>query len=78
LKEATHLFISESDPGIGDGKVDELAVVVFLLDSSSHDDFAFLRELDSVVAEIDKDLTEAKRIALGMSGDGGVDIKDKF
>src|SRR2546421_9218036 len=78
LEEAAHLLVGETDAGIGDGEVDELAVVVFLLDSSSYDDFALFGEFYSVVAEIDEDLTEAKRIALRMSGDCGIDVKNKF
>src|SRR6266850_2126176 len=78
LEEAAHLLVGETDAGIGDGEVDDLAVVVFLLDSSSYDDFALFGELYSVVAEIDEDLTEAKRIALRMSGDCGIDVKNKF
>src|SRR5258708_1048922 len=78
LEEAAHLLVGETDTGIGDGEVDELAVVVFLLDSSSYDYFALFGELYSVVAEIDEDLTEAKRIALRMSGDCVIDVKNNF
>src|SRR5579864_407105 len=78
LEQAAHLLFGKTDPGIGDREVDDLAVVGFLPDSSSHDDLTLFGELDSVVAEIDKDLTEAKRITFRMSADCGINIKDQF
>ena len=78
LEEAAHLFVGEADAGVGDGEVDKLAVVVFVLYTSLDDDFALLGEFDGVIAEIDEDLAEAKRVAFRVSVDHGVDVEDEL
>ena len=71
LEEAADLLLGQANASVADGEVDKLTFFVFLLDSRLNDDLAALREFDGIVAVVDQDLPETKRVSLRMGGDPG-------
>ena len=53
-------------------------MIIFFLNASFDDDLAFFCEFERIVAEVDEDLAETERIALGVGRNRGVDIEDEF
>src|SRR6266550_7538449 len=78
LEKAPYLFLGQANARVADRETDQLALLVFLLHASLYDDFPVFREFHRVVTEVDQDLSQTQRVAFGMSGSRGVNIKNQL